>query len=105
LGPGSGNRLGGPLDGLDTPSLLGVWATPPYLHDGSAATLEEVLTARNPLDQHGTTSTLDPSQLQALVAFLRELDGSEPPFPGPGDPFFADGFEDGTTGAWSAAVP
>lgn len=105
FGPGSGNRLGGPLDGLDTPSLLGVWATPPYLHDGSATTLEEVLTTRNPLDQHGTTSTLDPGELEALIAFLRELDGSEPPFPGPGGPFFEDGFDDGTTNAWSGVVP
>jgi len=38
----SGGRLGGPLDGIDTPTLLGVHATAPYLHDGSAATLEEV---------------------------------------------------------------
>jgi DNA-binding beta-propeller fold protein YncE len=38
----SGNRLGGPLAGVDTPTLLGVWATPPYFHDGSAATLEDV---------------------------------------------------------------
>jgi DNA-binding beta-propeller fold protein YncE len=105
FGPGSGNRLGGPLDGLDTPSLLGVWATPPYLHDGSAATLEEVLTTRNVLDQHGITSTLDPSELEALIAFLRELDGSEPPFPGPGGPLFEDGFDDGTTNAWSGVVP
>jgi hypothetical protein len=38
----SGHRLGGPLEGIDTPTLLGVWATPPYFHDGSAATLEDV---------------------------------------------------------------
>jgi len=38
----SGGRLGGPLPGIDTPTLLGVWATPPYLHDGSAETLSEV---------------------------------------------------------------
>ena len=38
----SGQRLGGPLPGIDTPTLLGVWNTPPYLHDGSAGTLEEV---------------------------------------------------------------
>lgn len=105
FGPGSGNRLGGPLDGIDTPSLLGVWATAPYLHDGSAATLAEVLTTRNPLDQHGTTSTLDAGELEALVAFLLELDGSEPAFPGPGGPFFEDGFDDGTTNAWSAVAP
>ena len=38
----SGQRLGGPLTGIDTPTLLGAWHTAPYLHDGSAATLEEV---------------------------------------------------------------
>jgi cytochrome c peroxidase len=28
---------------FDTPSLLGIWATAPYFHDGSASTLEDVL--------------------------------------------------------------
>ena len=40
----SGQRLGGPLTGIDTPSLLGVWNTAPYFHDGSAPTLEDVFT-------------------------------------------------------------
>jgi hypothetical protein len=40
----SGQRLGGPLTGIDTPTLLGVAYSAPYLHDGSAATLEEVFT-------------------------------------------------------------
>jgi DNA-binding beta-propeller fold protein YncE len=38
----SGLRLGGALTGIDTPTLRGVWATAPYLHDGSAATLADV---------------------------------------------------------------
>jgi len=38
----SGQRLGGPLTGIDTPTLLGVWDTAPYFHDGSAATLDDV---------------------------------------------------------------
>jgi hypothetical protein len=38
----SGQRLGGPLEGIDTPTLLGIWATAPYFHDGSAPTLEGV---------------------------------------------------------------
>ena len=38
----SGQRLGGPLAGIDTPTLLGVWETAPYFHDGSAATLDDV---------------------------------------------------------------
>jgi hypothetical protein len=38
----SGGRLGGPLPGIDTPSLLGVFAAGPYFHDGSAPTLDDV---------------------------------------------------------------
>lgn len=38
----SGSRLGGPLAGIDTPTLLGIFSTAPYLHDGTAATLEDV---------------------------------------------------------------
>lgn len=75
LGPGSGQRLGAPLTGLDTPSLHGLWRSPPYLHDGSAATLLEVLTVRNPDDLHGVTSMLDDGELAALVAYLQCLDG------------------------------
>ena len=40
----SGRRLGATLTGIDTPTLLGVHAGAPYLHDGSAATLDEVFT-------------------------------------------------------------
>ncbi|MEO1365594.1 MAG: hypothetical protein AAFX50_00350 [Acidobacteriota bacterium] len=32
----SGQRLGGALPGIDTPTLLGLHSTGPYLHDGSA---------------------------------------------------------------------
>ncbi len=38
----SGQRLNGPLTGIDTPTLLGAWATAPYFHDGSAASVEDV---------------------------------------------------------------
>lgn len=38
----SGERLGEPLTGIETPTLLGLWDNAPYLHDGSAATLSEV---------------------------------------------------------------
>ena len=37
----SGNRLGESLDGLDTPTVLGLWSSAPYLHDGSATTIED----------------------------------------------------------------
>ena len=76
LTPASGSRLGDPLDGLDTPSLLGLWDSAPYLHDGSAATLLDVLTTKNDADQHGVTSMLSTNQLTDLIAYLLSLDGS-----------------------------
>jgi mono/diheme cytochrome c family protein len=80
LGAGSGARLGGgpgSLAGLDTPTLRGLWSTAPYLHDGSAATLAEVLTTRNPLNLHGATSALTTTQIDNLVAYLLQIDDSE----------------------------
>jgi cytochrome c peroxidase len=53
----SGNRLGGALTAIRTPTLLGLHAGAPYLHDGSAATLEEVFTVtggRLAQMEHGT---------------------------------------------------
>lgn len=38
----SGQRLGQPLTGIDTPGLRGLHATAPYFHDGSAPTLADV---------------------------------------------------------------
>ncbi len=77
IGLGSGSRLGGPLTGIDTPSLLGVWTSAPYFHDGSAATLEEAVLERNLDDRHGITSALRDDERADLVEFLRELDRPE----------------------------
>jgi cytochrome c peroxidase len=68
--------LGGPLLGLDPPTLLDLWATAPYLHDGSAPTLRAVLVDRNDAAQHGDLSALSDADLDDLVAFLLSLDGS-----------------------------
>jgi len=38
----SGQRLGQPLTGIDTPGLRGLFASAPYFHDGSAQTLADV---------------------------------------------------------------
>lgn len=73
LSEGSGGRIGEPLTGLDTPTLRGLWHQPTYLHDGSASSLLDVLTARNESDSHGTTSTLTAAELADLVAYLRSL--------------------------------
>jgi cytochrome c peroxidase len=74
--PSSGNRIGGPLDGIDTPTLRGLWATAPYLHDGSAATLRDVLTTANPAARHGNLSTLTSAQIDQLVEYLNQLEAA-----------------------------
>jgi YVTN family beta-propeller protein len=61
----------GPL--IDTPTLRFLYDSAPYLHDGSAATLYDVLTAANLNDQHGITSQLTESELDDLVAYLQVL--------------------------------
>ena len=43
----SGQRLGVPMDGLDTPTLRGVWRTGPWLHDGSASSLTNAIVRHN----------------------------------------------------------
>jgi cytochrome c peroxidase len=77
----SGQRGGAELLGIDTPTLNGVWETPPYLHDGSAATLLDVLTTRNPDDRHAFTSELTEQELGQLVSYVQQLDGTIDPEP------------------------
>jgi cytochrome c peroxidase len=62
----------------DTPTLLGVYRTAPYLHHGKAATLAEVLTTYNRADKHGKTSDLSPGQIDDLVEFLKALPYEDP---------------------------
>jgi YVTN family beta-propeller protein len=63
----------------DTPTLLGVYRTAPYLHHGKAQTLRDVLTTCNPGDKHGKTSHLQPQEFDDLVAFLKSLPYELPP--------------------------
>jgi hypothetical protein len=63
----------------DTPTLLGVYRTAPYLHHGKAATLHDVLTACNKEDRHGKTSQLGKGDIDDLVAFLKSLPYERPP--------------------------
>ena len=58
---------------FDTPALVELWRTAPYLHDGRATTLKEVLTRFNPDDRHGQTSHLTEAELDDLTAFLLSL--------------------------------
>jgi YVTN family beta-propeller protein len=58
---------------FDVPSLRGVGRTAPYLHDGRAATLEEIFQKHNPQKQHGAAHLLTPAELSDVVAFLKSL--------------------------------
>jgi len=58
---------------FDTPTLVEVWRTGPYLHDGRAATIKEVLTRFNPENAHGRTSGWSEAELRDLVEFVLSL--------------------------------
>lgn len=58
---------------LDVPHLAGVYDSYPYLHDGSAATLEEIFSKRNAQKVHGKADTLTEAELKDLLEYVREL--------------------------------
>jgi len=58
---------------LDTPELPDIAYSAPYLHDGSARSLEEIWTIFNPKDQHGVTNDLTKDELNDLIEYLRTL--------------------------------
>lgn len=78
LDTASGSRLSGSLTGFDTPTLLGVWHTAPYLHDGSAQTIEDAI------DAHSNIS-LTTTELAELSAYVLQLSANDlPPIDGGG---------------------
>ncbi len=76
---GSGKRLGQSLGGIDSPTLRGIFDSAPYLHDGSATTLEEVFNETHAPSgsAHAKVRSLSISQQQELIAFLGQLDASD----------------------------
>jgi len=54
----------------DAPHLKNVYSHPPYLHNGAAATLEEIFTRFNIYDWHGSTRDLTRRQFNDLIAYL-----------------------------------
>ena len=67
IGTAKGLDKGKPVD---TPTLVEVWRTAPYLHDGSAATLEDVFKKFNPDNLHGNTSGLSAEELSDLIGYV-----------------------------------
>jgi large repetitive protein len=72
--PASGKRLNATLLGLDVPTLRDVWATAPYLHDGSATTLEDAIKAHTGLG-------IGDADALRLAAYLKEIGSEEGPAP------------------------
>ncbi len=58
---------------IDVPQLTNIALTAPYLHDGSAHSLEEIWTVFNPKDTHGVTNDLTKDELNDLIEYLKTL--------------------------------
>ncbi len=67
--PSSGQRLGFALTEIRTPTLVELWDSAPYFHDGSAATLAEVFT----IGAHAA-SDFSAEERASLTQFLLTLD-------------------------------
>jgi len=56
---------------FDTPTLVEVWRTAPYLYDGRAVTIVELLKKKyNPKDQHGTTTKPTDKEKADLAEYI-----------------------------------
>jgi len=60
---------------FDTPHLNNIYASPPYLHDGRAETLEEIWTIYGQDDKHGLVGDMTKIQLNELIDYLKALRG------------------------------
>jgi YVTN family beta-propeller protein len=58
---------------VDVPQLSNVAYSAPYLHDGSARSLEEIWTVFNPKDTHGLSNDLTKDELNDLIEYLKTL--------------------------------
>jgi len=58
---------------FDTPTLIEIWRTEPYLYDGGADTMENVLRKYNRRNKHGTTLQLNDQEINNLIEFIFSL--------------------------------
>jgi len=70
---GSNGKFDKPTDQFDTASLIEVWRTAPYLHDGRAATMRDVITLLQRDGKHGSTSQLTRQQIDDLIEYVLSL--------------------------------
>ena len=64
---------GGALSSINTPSLLGLRDSAPYLHDGSASDLKLVLQRTQEISDHGNIDHLSDMGIYNLLVFLRNI--------------------------------
>lgn len=87
----NGNPAQG-VDGFNVPSLLGVSMGGPFLHNGAAETLEDLLDPNGEFGNHlrAGNQVFSPSEseLADLIAFLRSIDDSTETFETPADQDF-----------------
>ncbi len=57
----------------DTPSLIEAYRTAPYLHDGRAVTIEEVLRQHNDKNLHGKVKGLSDQEMKDLIEYIMSL--------------------------------
>jgi len=62
---------------FDTPHLNNIYASAPYLHDGRAATLEEIWTIYGKSERHGALNDLTKIDLNNLIEYLKSLRAPE----------------------------
>jgi YVTN family beta-propeller protein len=58
---------------FDTPHLTNIYDSAPYLHDGTAESLEEIWTRFNPDDRHGVTNDMTKDELNHLIEYIKTL--------------------------------
>lgn len=85
-GATAGTKALGSL-GFNVPSLLNVVFHGPYLHDGSAESLDDLFLKHRLPSGQTIANSFSPTQLEQLRAFLVSIDGTTKPFKSDADTF------------------
>ena len=85
-GATAGTKALGSL-GFNVPSLLNVVFHGPYLHDGSAESLDDLFLKHRLPGGQTIANSFSPTQLEQLRAFLVSIDGTTKPFKSDADTF------------------
>ncbi len=56
-----------------TPILIEVWRTAPYMYDGRAISIQNVITTDNSNNKHGNTKGLSPKEVEDLAEYVNSL--------------------------------